>query len=40
MFECDMVKGLADDYEAPGLKLDLIKGDAAEQDEAINQASA
>ncbi len=28
MHECDMRKGFADDYEAPGLELDLVKGEA------------
>lgn len=25
MHECDLMKGFADDYETPGLELDLLK---------------
>lgn len=32
MFEVDLVKGLSDDAEVPGLALDMIKGKVGEQD--------
>jgi hypothetical protein len=40
MYEYDLIKGLADDYQAPGLPLDLIKGEGEPDEKPADEPPA